>query len=95
MSDIEVQKSWSEGLGRPPEECTSENDIIRVGEFSEEMLKKWKRGRDKHGTIVKIDPLVEAMKECIDGACYFMDTYYRIKKLREKLNRETEEIQSR
>ena len=71
---------------RAPEECTPENDVKRVTKFSELMLSKWQRGREKHGVIVHIDPLEEAQKECIDLANYAMDTWYRIQRLREKLS---------
>lgn len=68
--------------GRLPEECTPENDELRVKEFSQEMLKKWQKGRAEHGKVVKIDPVEEAMKECLDLSNYVMDTYFRLKKLR-------------
>jgi hypothetical protein len=70
---------------RPPEECTPENDAARVTEFSDAMLDKWQKGRKEHGTVVKIDPLLEAQNECIDIANYAMDTFFRLGKLREGL----------
>ena len=57
-----------------------DSDKERITEFSEAMFQKWQKGRAEHGVTVKINPWEEAMKECIDGANYFMDMYYRIKK---------------
>ena len=72
-------------IRRSPEECTLENDQKRLDEFSTAMVEKWQKGRREHGTVVKIDPLEEAMKECIDIGNYAMDTYFRLKELRKRL----------
>lgn len=74
--------------GRKPEECTPEADIERMSEFGDAMITKWRKGRKEHGTVVKIDPLLESMNECVDLANYAMDTYFRIKRMRDKLIQE-------
>ncbi len=76
---------------RPLSERTEEDDEKRITEFSLEMLKKWQKGRKEHGVVIKIDPLEEAMKECVDIANYALETYYRIDQMRKYLNRAVKE----
>jgi len=71
---------------RPVEKREVGDDKERVKEFSNEMLEKWWKGRREFGTEVKIDPLEEAMDECLDIANYAMEQYFRIKFLREKVS---------
>ncbi len=78
------------GLGKSPENCIPKVDKKRLEEFSKAMLNKWWKGRQEHGVTVKIDPLEEAMKETLDIANYAMDTYFRIKTLKEKLDAEVQ-----
>lgn len=80
-----LKAKWSDGLGRKPEECTPDNDNQRIKTFSEAMHAKWQKGRKENGPVVKIDPLEEAMSECVDLANYAMDTWFRIQKLRTQM----------
>lgn len=69
-----------------------------IPEFSQEMLKRWEKGRSQYGDKITIDPFDEAMQECIDGANYLMMIYNRIKKLKAKtqaLNQEATDAQSK
>jgi hypothetical protein len=73
------------GIERPVESRTERDDRDRMFEFGKAMYRKWQKGRATYGTEYKIDPLAEAMDECLDIANYSMETYFRIKKLKEKL----------
>ena len=68
-----------------PEEFSHDTVVENVNNFTYEMLVKWEKGRLEHGGKKIADPLEEAMKECIDGANYFMVMYFRLKKMREEL----------
>ncbi len=72
---------------RPVKDKTPINDQIRVDEFSKKMVEKWQKGRSQYGTAFTLDPLEEAQGECVDLANYALETYFRIKVLREKLSR--------
>jgi hypothetical protein len=66
---------------RLPEDFTPDKDKERTALFAGLMWAKWQQGRDKHGVEVKIDPIEEAQRECIDLANYAMEAYYRLDKL--------------
>jgi len=70
---------------RPLSDRTPIGDFKMITDFASEMLKKWQKGRAEHGIVIRIDPLEEAMKECLDLANYAMDSYYRIERLKEAL----------
>ena len=70
---------------RPLEDRNPGADSERVSSFATKMLNKWWKGRQEHGTVVRIDPLEEALDECLDIANYAMEQYYRIETLRERL----------
>lgn len=70
---------------RPVEERTERDDRNRMLEFGKAMYRKWQRGRETYGVEVKIDPLAEAMDECLDIANYALETYFRIKALKENI----------
>lgn len=57
----------------------------RIANFAIEMLAKWEKGAKEHGPVMPADPLDEAMKEAIDLACYSMETFYRLKALKQKV----------
>ena len=44
------------------------------------------RGKQEYPEEYKFDPLVEAQEECVDIAVYAMIEFYRIEKLRKRLN---------
>jgi len=71
---------------RPVSRRTIQDDTERTGIFAAEMLKKWQKGRATYGTEFKIDPLAEAMEECVDIANYALEMYFRIGALKEELN---------
>jgi len=79
------ERDWFTGLERPLEERTFQDDISRTFKFAQLMCEKWQKGRGKHGLVGKVDPLDEAMKECVDLANYAMETYYRIARLKLRL----------
>ena len=71
---------------RPPEERNYKSDLERTMAFATKMVGKWDAGREKHGTAVPMsDPLKEAESECLDLANYSMDIYYRIQRLKDRL----------
>ena len=62
-------------------------DKEMVSTFSEEMLKKWQKGRESRGEVFSTDPIEEAMQECLDLANYSMVIYFRLKVLKGKVEK--------
>ncbi len=84
---VERKAQGAEELVRSLGDRTEEGDRKRVEEFSEKMVLKWQRGRSEYGPEMKLDPFEEAMDECIDLSNYSLEIYFRLKRLREKMER--------
>ncbi len=61
-------------------------DKDRVLSFAETMTSRVGKGKKEYPETYRFDPLEEAMEECVDIAVYSMIEYYRIKRLKEKLD---------
>lgn len=61
-------------------------DRGKVLNFAATMSGRIEQGKKEYPEVYKFDPLEEAMQECIDIAVYSMIEYYRIKRLKEKLD---------
>ena len=60
-------------------------ELRRFNLFSEEMLKKFLKGRSKHGTKRIADPVSEAQQECLDLGCYALVIYFSLEELKSKV----------
>jgi len=72
--------------GRPPEEWGPESDKKRITEFGKEMFARWDAGRNQYTDGKRMDPIKEAMEECVDIGNYVMDAYFRLQNLDKKVN---------
>ena len=54
--------------------------------FAETMTSRISKGRKEYPEEYRFDPLEEAMEECVDISVYAMIEYYRIERLKEKLD---------
>ena len=61
-------------------------DGEKIAVFGGLMGVRVNRGKQEYPEEYKFDPLLEAQEECIDIAVYAMIEYYRIEKLRKKIN---------
>lgn len=61
-------------------------DEERVASFTECMFGRVSKGKSEYPEAYTFDPLEEAMEECLDCSVYSMITYYRLKRLKEKLD---------
>jgi len=61
-------------------------DRSKVLNFAAEMSSRVAAGKKEYPAAYQFDPLEEAMQECLDIGVYSMIEYYRIKRLKEKLD---------
>ena len=61
-------------------------DKEKIAVFGGLMGVRTQRGKQEYPAEYKFDPLLEAQEECVDIAVYAMIEFYRIQKLRDKIN---------
>ena len=61
-------------------------DEEKIAVFGGLMGVRTSRGKQEYPKEYKFDPLLEAMEECIDIGVYAMIEYYRVDRLRKKIN---------
>jgi len=66
----------------PPDYITAQ----RISTFLGKAARKFFEGRSNNQGSRGFDPLVEAQQECLDIALYSMLLYYRLERLKEKLD---------
>lgn len=61
-------------------------DAEKIATFGGLMGVRVSRGKQEYPAEYKFDPLLEAQEECVDVAVYAMIEFYRIQKLRDRIN---------
>ena len=61
-------------------------DRGKVFNFAAEISSRVEKGKKEYPETYRFDPLAEAMEECVDIAVYAMIEYYRIRRLKERLD---------
>jgi len=80
MSKVNIREELQEKL---PATFLDNESIAAFGGL---MGVRVSRGKQEYPAEYKFDPLAEAQQECLDIAVYAMIEFYRIEKLKEKIN---------